>query len=736
MSTEQGRTRGFARIAAFATRRPWRIVVATVVLAGVAGVFGTPVASMLPAGGFEDLQSQSVKARAAMFAATGVSADGTIVALVRPADGNDVLSPGGSAELTRVAGIIRSRSGVARVIAPNQVGSPLVSRDGKAGYILAQIDTINLDRGQQIAVDVQHALASDPQVTVGGFLIANKQVTDQVSSDLGRAEMLAFPILFILLLFVFRGVVAASLPPLVGGLTIVGTMLVLRIIDSMTSMSIFALNLSTGLGLGLAIDYSLLMVSRYREEVAVHGYGRAALHRTLQTAGRTVLFSSLTVTAALASLLVFPQRFLYSMGAAGVTVTALSAVVALVVLPAVLMLLGPRIDALSLRRRPAVESHGGWSRLSRAVMRRPALVAVATGAALLALGAPFLSIRFTSVDATVLPTTASARQVDDALRTEFRANASPLYVVVQAPNDPVGLAAARDVSGQIAHLPGVVSADVSSVDGGAPTVNVVTSMPPLSDGAKNLVTAIRGLSSPYPLLVGGDSASFADLQSSLLSHLPLAVAIVAIVTVLVLFAMTGSVVLPIKALLMNALSLAAAFGALVLIFQDGHLTGLLQYTPQGALESTQPILLFAIAFGLSTDYGVFLLTRIKEGHDAGMSTTDAVGHGLERTGRIVTAAALLFCIAIGAFATSSIVFIKEVGVGTALAVLIDATVVRALLVPSLMALLGHWNWWAPRPLRALHHRLGLDRLEPGAAVVTAGAVQLRPEAAVAEHGAR
>jgi RND superfamily putative drug exporter len=710
---------GLGRLAEVATRRPWRIVAATVVLSLVAAVFGAPVASKLPAGGFEDPQSQSVKARDAMFAATGVSPDGTIIALVRPPGGYDVLSPSGNFAVTTVADVMRSQPGVARVVTPIQGGAAFVSRNGGAGYVLAQVDTTSLDQGQRIAVRVRDALSKYPYVTVGGFLLANKQVTDQVSADLGRAEMLAFPILFILLLFVFRGVVAALLPPLVGGLTIVGTLLVLRVIDSFTPMSIFALNLSTGLGLGLAIDYSLLMLSRYREEVALHGYGRMALQRTLQTAGRTVLFSSLTVTAALASLLVFPQRFLYSMGAAGVSVTVLSALVALVVLPAVLALLGRRIDSLSLRRRPvATESRGGWYRLSRAVMRRPAMVAVATGAALLALGSPFLSIRFTSVDAGVLPTTASARQVDDALRTEFRASAQPLYVVVQAPVDQAGELAVRNLSERIAHLPGVLSS-TPSITGTALTVDVLTNQPALSDGAKNLVSAIRALPSPYPALVGGSSAAFVDLQSSLAGHLPLAVAIVAVVTVLVLFAMTGSLLLPVKALVMNALSLAAAFGALVLIFQDGRFTGLLSYTSQGALESTQPILLFALAFGLSTDYGVFLLTRIKEGHDAGMSTTEAVSVGLERTGRIVTAAALLFCIAIGAFATSSIVFIKEVGVGTALAVLIDATVVRALLVPSLMALLGRWNWWAPRPLRALHHRLGLDRLEDGAVVAAA-----------------
>jgi len=708
-TTQQG---GFARIAAVATRRPWRIVAATVVLAAVAAVFGVPVAGMLPAGGFEDPGTQSVQARDALFKATGVSPDGTIVALVRPDNG--VFSPSGGAEMSRVAQAIAHVPGVARVITPSKGGAGFVTHDGSEGYILANVGTNDLDAGQRIAVQVQDALASDSQVKVGGFLLANKQVTDQVSKDLSRAETLAFPILFILLLVVFRSAVAALLPPMVGGLTILGTFLVLRVIDSMTSMSIFALNLSTGLGLGLAIDYSLLMVSRYREEAAVHGYGREALLRTLRTAGRTVLFSSLTVTAALASLLVFPQRFLYSMGAAGVAVTVLSAAVALLVLPAVLALLGPRLDALSLRRRPAAgpgaQAGGGWYRLSRLVMRRPAIVALATAALLLLLGSPFLSIRFTSVDASVLPQSASARQVDDELRTRFPDNAQALYVVPQA-----GSAAAADMratASAIRGMPGVVAVNPElNAAGGVAALDVLTNVPPLSDAGRNLVESIRSLPVTPPLLVGGSTASFVDLQSSLLGHLAPAVAIVAVVTVLVLFAMTGSVVLPLKAVLMNGLSLAAAFGALVLIFQDGNLTGLLRYTSQGALESTQPILLFAIAFGLSTDYGVFLLTRIKEGHDAGMSTGEAVATGLERTGRIVTAAAVLFCIAIGAFATSSIVFIKEVGVGTALAVLIDATVVRALLVPSLMALLGRWNWWAPRPLRALHHRLGLDRLE-------------------------
>jgi RND superfamily putative drug exporter len=344
-------------------------------------------------------------------------------------------------------------------------------------------------------------------------------------------------------------------------------------------------------------------------------------------------------------------------------------------------------------------------------MRRPGTVVLATGALLLLLGAPFLGIKFTSVDASVLPQSASARQVSDSLHSDFGADVSvPITVVVQAP-----ATASQDVatlSSRIRSLPNVAVATPPQLVGANTwTITAISAAPVLSDSSTAIVTAIRALPGDHPVLVAGATAQFMDLQSSLRAHLPLAITIVALVTVVVLFVLTGSVLLPIKALLMNGLSLSAAFGLLVLIFQDGRLTGLLGYTSQGALESTQPILLFAIAFGLSTDYGVFLLSRIKEGHDAGLPTTEAVAQGLERTGRIVTAAAVLFTIAIGAFATSSIVFIKELGVGTALAVIIDASIVRALLVPALMKLLGDWNWWAPRPLRALHRRLGVGHLE-------------------------
>jgi RND superfamily putative drug exporter len=422
------------------------------------------------------------------------------------------------------------------------------------------------------------------------------------------------------------------------------------------------------------------------------------------------------VAAALASLLVFPQRFLYSMGIGGVIVALVSSATALLVLPALLAVLGPRVDALAparlqRRSRGGGETSGFWYRLSRGVMRRPGRVAAATATLLVVMGLPFTGIRFTGIDASVLPASAHARVVDDALRTDFPANrTTPVYLAIEAPRS--ASAEVERYAAALRALPGAAAVAAPRPVGGALwRLDVTARGTPLSAPAKELVRDIRARPAPFAVKAGGTTADFLDRQSSLGAHLPIALAVVAATTFVVLFLMTGSVVLPLKALVMNLLSLSAAFGLLVLIFQDGRFEGLLGYTGQGALESTQPVLLFAVAFGLSTDYGVFLLARIKEARDRGLPTREAVAVGLERTGRIVTAAAALFCVAIGAFATSEIVFIKELGVGTALAVLIDATIVRALLVPSLMALLGRFNWWAPRPLRRLHDRFGLSEAE-------------------------
>ena len=708
-----------AVLAALVARRPWRVVLAGILFLAVAGILGGPVAGLLQGGGFQDPKSESVVAATRLREATGINADYGVVALVRLH--GDIANDRSTAELSRVEAALRGDPAVARVDGfANTHSASFISRDRESSYLVASVTAPNLASAEKAATRIQSSLRSDRNVIIGGAALANLEVEKQVTADLATAETLAFPVLFLLLLVVFRGPVAALLPLLVGGITIVGAFLGLRLVAFTTDLSIFALNLVTGLGLGLAIDYSLLVLSRYREESALLGHGAEAVTNTIRSAGRTVLFSSLTVAAAMASLLLFPERFLYSMGFGGIAVTLVAATIALTVLPAVLRLLGPRVDWLSFRgrSREGVASGGFWYRLSHLVMARPAVFAVGTGALLVALGLPFLGIRFTSVSASVLPTSAPARVVSDALNTEFPAHTtSPIRAVVEAPAPDA--AAAAQLAAYTTRLAALhnVTAVLPAQPRGARLweIDVIPAADPLTAQSQQLVSDIRAQASPYPTSVGGEQANFVDLKGSLGSHLPAAILVVAVATLLVIFAMTGSVLIPIKTLLMNLLSLSAAFGVLVLVFQDGRFQDLLGYTSQGALETSQPVLLFALAFGLSTDYGVFLLSRIKEGHDQGLPTRESVARGMEKTGRIVTAAAVLFCVAIGAFATSQIIFIKELGLGTAIAVLIDATIVRALLVPSLMALLGDWNWWAPAPLRTIYRRFGF-REEPAARV--------------------
>lgn len=696
----------FDRLAAFAERRRRWIVVGAVVFAVAAGAIGAGVAELLDGYSADDPDTESVIADERLEDA-GYRGAGAIVLI----SGVDLRTPQGRERVAQLTDRIERQQGVASVSGFGDNRAPqFVSDDGDATYLVVSFSAADEGEREDAAERLLESLSDEPSVEVGGPALAALQVGEQVESDLARAELIAFPILFLLSLLFFRSLVAALLPLLVGGLAIVSTFLVLRTAVEFGSVSIFALNLVTGLGLGLAIDYSLFIVSRYREEIARSGPGLEALKRTLATAGRTVLFSSITVAGAMASLLVFPQNFLYSMGIGGAAVALIAAAIALVVLPAILAMLGERVNSLApgfLQRRASADARaadaGFWYRLSQLVMRFPVRIAAGTSVLLIALGIPFFGINFTSVDAQVLPETASARQVDDALRADFPPfRDSPVNVVYIGEE-----AEAKAIAARVGRLPGVAEVvPPAGFDDDVYAINVISKNDALSESSQDLVERIRD--DVDDVVVTGATAEFIDLQRSLAAHLPIVLAIVVGVTFVVLFLMTGSVVLPLKQVLMNALGLIATFGILVLIFQDGRFEGLLDYNSQGGLESTQPLLLFAIAFGLSTDYGVFLLARIKEARDSGAGERDSIAIGLERTGRIITAAALLFSIAIGAFVTSEIIFIKQVGLGTAIAVLIDATIIRALLVPSLMRLLGRWNWWAPAPLRRLHGRIGLS----------------------------
>jgi uncharacterized membrane protein YdfJ with MMPL/SSD domain len=694
------------RLARLVDGRSKQVLIAAAILFVVAGAFGARVADQLDPYGADDPDTESVIASHRLEQA-GFRETGVIVLI----EGADVRSPAGRERVEAISRTLERDPDVASVSGFLNTGSrDFISHDGGSTYLAVGLKPTDDQARHDAAERIEGSLADEPGVTLGGLAVAETEINEQVERDLRLAELFAFPFLFLLSLLFFRSLVAALLPLLVGVLAIVGTLLTLRVASEVTSVSIFALNLVTGLGLGLAIDYSLFIISRYREEIVRTGPGLEAMRRTMATAGRTVLFSSLTVAGALASLLVFPQRFLYSMGIGGFFVALIAAAIALVVLPAVLALLGHRVNSLApafLARRAEREATatraGFWYGLAKFVQRFPGRIAAVTAALLIALGIPFLGIQFTTVDAQDLPTSASARQVDDTLRAEFPPyRDTPAILAISGD----GGTAAR-IARAAAQLPGAAAVrPPRQLGDGTFAVDVISKAPPLDEQSRELVRDLRELEGGA--LVTGATAEYLDLQDSLAEHLPFVLALVAAVTIVVLFVMTGSLILPFMQVLMNVLGVSAVFGILVLIFQDGRFEGLLDYTSQGGLESTQPLLLFAVVFGLSTDYGVFLLSRIKEAREAGATDSEAVALGLERTGRIVTAAALLFSIAIGAFVSSSFVFIKVLGLGTAIAVLLDATIIRALLVPSLMQLLGRWSWWAPTPLRRLHARIGLS----------------------------
>jgi RND superfamily putative drug exporter len=726
------------RLGRLALRRRWAILAATLVVVALAGAFGGGAIGHLKSGGFDDPAAESVRAAATLRDTFGTG-DPNLVLLVTAARGDvdDQAVARAGADLTRR---LAAEPDLARVASYWSTGAPsLKSRDGRQALVLGRVtgDEQALDERARQLTAAYSADGPDLRVQAGGQIQVYREVGDQVERDLARAEGIAVPITLLLLVVVFGSAVAGTLPLAVGGVAIVGTLLLLRLLGDLTDVSIYALNLTTALGLGLAIDYSLFIVSRYREELRRGREPADALVVTMQTAGRTVLFSAFTVAAALLALLVFPLYFLRSFGYAGIAVVGLAALGALVVLPTLLALLGRRVDRLRIplrRRRPvAAVRDGGWHRLARMVMRRPLPVATLVIAFLLLLGAPFTRVSFGLPDDRVMPAPTPGRQVADAIRTNFTANsAGALAVVATGTGDlrqrvldidryATRLSALDEVdrvealTGTYAGGRQVAAATPASrrfASDDATWFSVVPAVEPNSAAAEDLVARVRALWTPFAVQVTGPSASLVDTKASLFGLLPVAAAIIALITFTVLFLFTGSVVIPLKALVLNLLSLTAAYGAMVWIFQEGHLAGFLGFTATGTIDTSMPLLLFCIAFGLSMDYEVFLLSRIKEEHDRTGDTTAAVAAGLERTGRIVTAAAALVAVVFLAFATSQISFLKLFGLGTALAVVVDATLIRALLVPAFMRLAGRANWWAPAPLRRFHRRFGLAEAEP------------------------
>jgi RND superfamily putative drug exporter len=698
------------QLAGVHTKHATLILIAALTFTLAAAVVGVPVVDRLEAGNdFEDPGSQSAGARDAIARATGTSPEVGFVAVVTPAGG--ARSARGRQRIARVVAVIEREPGVGRVAGAGtrDADAASISRDGRRAYVAAFFREDVGGGDDELAGRLAERLAPFADTVPGGRPFAGFELSAQVRRDLARAELLVLPLLFLLSLWLFRGLIAALLTPLVGIVAILGTLLALRAVNSGLPMSVYALNLVTGLGLGLAIDYSLLVITRYREELQRSGPGPEALAATLRSAGRAVLFSALTVAAALAALVVFPQRFLYSMGVGGAIVALIAAAAALCVLPAFLALLGPRINALALR--PRRTAGNGWPAIARRVTRRPGLATLLAVACLGALTLPLASIRFTGVDGHALPSGADARTAAESLERDFAGAGAPAYVAA-AGGAALGPSLARYAK-RLERVPGVVAvAPPRRAGEGWWRLDFSVRGAPLDEPARATVRAIRAEPLSAPHKVGGQTAAFLDQEHALIARLPVALIIIALVTQLMLLHMTRSVVLAAKAFVTNLLSAAAALGVLVLIFQHGHLTGPLGYSGAGALDATQPVLLCALAFALSTDYGVFLLARIKEAHDRGLPDVEAVQEGVGATGRTITGAALLFCVAVAGIATSQIIFIKELGVGVVAAVAIDATLVRVLLVPGIMCLLKGANWWAPHPLRwmpVIPRRTRLDR---------------------------
>ena len=720
------------RLGWFTVRHRRAILVGSVAFMALSGILGGSVVDKLTSGGFEDPGAESARGQEELESVFDTG-DPNLVLLVTAKDGDvddDAVVSAGS-ELTKELNdephIDQAFSYWSLASAP-----PLRSVDGSQALVLARI------LGDEDAVDTRVGVLSRKytrdndvvRIGAGGISEVFRQVGETIESDLRRAEILSGIPVLILLVIIFGSLVAASLPLGIGVMSILGTLFVLRVIVSVTDVSIYALNLTTAMSLGLAIDYSLFVVSRFREEMGAGADSHEAVVRSVMTAGRTVIFSGLTVAASLAALLIFPLVFLRSFAYAGISVVAIAVLGAVVTLPALLAVLGPRVDSLTLfKRRKSTVGQGFWHGVALRVMRRPIVIGGSVVVLLLLLGAPFLGIRFGLPDDRVLPAEATSRLVHEDIRDNFASQEAAALSVV-SPSAGVPAEIETELTGyakRLSQLEGVSRVDAltgsyvlgQQVLGAGPQslrfaaasgtwLSVVPTVEPISAEAEQLVADIRSLPAPFDVSVTGPSAQLVDSKESIFSRVPLAALVIAIVTFTVLFLMFGSIVVPLKAVVLNLLSLSATFGAMVWIFQEGHLAGVLDFTATGTLDTTTPILMFCIAFGLSMDYEVFLLSRIKEEYDSSQDNIQSVAVGLERTGRIVTAAAVLLAVVFIAFATSDITFIKLFGIGLALAVLMDATLIRATLVPAFMRLAGRANWWAPRPLRRLYERFGFS----------------------------
>ncbi|MEV0540018.1 MMPL family transporter [Nocardia salmonicida] len=737
----------------FTRRRSCWVLGVFAVLAVVLGALGATLFDRVEGGGYTDSGSESSRALEVLREEFG-QAPPNLLLLVETE--SSVEDPESTAAATALVANLQERAGVTEVMSYWTSHQPaLRSVDGKQGLIVASVLGSEREIDERVTA-ISEELTGEQgslQVRAGGFAMLMHETVQQSKTDIAKGEAIAFPLTLIALLFVFGGLVAASLPLLVAIGTVITTMGALWLLTLFTPLSVTATNVATLLGLGLAIDYSLLIVNRYRDELSEGRTPAGAVATTMRTAGRTVAFSALTVAVALAGLLFFPLLAIRSMGYAGIVVAALAALVSLTVLPAALLLIGTRIDKGQLgwwflrAPRPA-PGEGAWHKLATAVMRKPISIGLAVTALLLLLGAPFLGVNLGFPDERTLPESMNSRQVTEIVARDFGESDQHTLVAV-LPDSAYSAAGLDTIARDMSDLDNVRRVDTATgsyAQGGLllePTaansrfrvekavyLSIVSSTGD-GDALADLVEQVRALRTPSELLVGGVAAANADSVAAIENELPWALGFVVIMMLIVLFALTGSVVLPVLAVILSALSLTATFGALVWIFQDGHLSGVLGFTVTGDLSATVPVMLFAAAFGLAMDYQVFLLSRIREEYDRTGKNETAVALGLERVGRIVTAAAILISLVFLGFLASDITFMKAFGIGLPLAVIVDATLVRGFLLPAAMKVLGDANWYAPEFLRRLHDRWGLD--DSGAArspkreVVVRDPLAARPE---------
>ena len=713
----------FYRLGSWVARHRWPVLISYIVLMVIFGVFGIRVFSAMESEGLNDPGSDSSRAAVILTEEFGTE-DPLVVLAIKTPDGPDVNAAEATALLDQIAAV----NGVEQVVSYWSTGGAemFLGADDRTAQALVFAEDVDPESLTTEIVDNYTGEQGDLVVYAFGGEVVGNAFTEQITGDLAVAESIAVPITALLLIFVFGSVVAAGLPFLVAGGTILGSFLVLYLISRFTDVSIFALNLVTGLGLALGIDYALLIINRFREELRARDSAAEAVAATVGTAGRTVFVSGAAVAIALASLLIFPQYFLKSFAYAGIAVSVLAVLGALTAIPALLAILGNNVNRLKVRRGDlAPKDDGAWARVARFVMRYPWPVLLSTIALLLVMAAPALGAVFGQVDERALPPDNPAAQAGEVLREQFPSNdSSPIDIVLREPSSPEQVQVFAEELSLIPEIDRVTTAENIIVDGSivapnpdpatwttsdATRIEVVSNVRPIDPAGEALVAEIRGLDAPAgEVLVGGLAAEWSDATSAVLDRVWIVALWLAIATLVILFLFTGSVLIPIKAIVLNVLSLAATLGALVWVFQGGHLTWLTgDYIATGTIDISTLALIAVIAFALSMDYEVFMLSRIKEEHDAGKSTTEAVALGLQRTGRIVTAAALLIAIVFASFLSSGATNIKQLGFGVTVAILLDATVVRALLVPSFMRIAGKANWWAPSWLRRAHQRVGL-----------------------------